>query len=95
MPNQLLIIVAIIGMIELILVFVFWFTHLRHYKKHPIYRIRHPIFWMVCLCFACIITISRAIGIYLYLNHYISLNAVLQQQSFSILLFGINFPMAR
>ena len=63
MSNQLLIVVIAIGIIELILVFTFWIAHLRHNKHHPVYRIRHPIFWMVCLCSACIITLSRAIGL--------------------------------
>eukprot|EP01084_Bolivina_argentea_P319289 553800_1 len=89
--SKLLIAITIIGMVELILILIFWFKHLRHHIKHIIYRIRHPIFWIISLYTACLFISIRPLTIYIFIHNYISLNLFIELQMFMLLLMGFSF----
>lgn len=85
----------IIGCILLLLSLLFWFLHLRHHRKNPIYRVRHPIFWSICLCVGAIQIILRCMLQYLRINTYITIQTYQLIQPFITMLLSFAFPFAR
>lgn len=91
--DNVIVIVGVIGIIEFILIILFWFCHLRQNKDHPIYRIRQPIFWTLTLLIIASIPIWRAVAIYLYAHDYVhrDVYASLEAWRGIVLTFGFVF----
>ena len=85
----------IVGCIQLISVLLFWSLHLRHHLNNPIYRVRHPIFWQICLCIGSIQIILRCIIHYLRIKEYVSIYILQLIKPFITILLSLAFPVAR
>ena len=93
--NTFIVVIGVIGIIQWILVLMFYFFHIRKYQSNPVYHIRKPTFWSVCLCIGCLQITLRSITTYLLLNAYIQRLMYYTLNSFNQLLFGFSFPFGR
>eukprot|EP01084_Bolivina_argentea_P199411 341216_1 len=83
-----LIIISAFGFLQLMSVLLFWQCHLRHHQSHPVYRIRHPKFWIMCLCLPSFDITFKAIITYLRLRSYISIPTYVSLNQIGVLLMG-------
>eukprot|EP01083_Nonionella_stella_P058260 152649_1 len=94
--NNLLVMIAVGGVIICIIALLFWFLHLSKHKSNPIYRIRHPVFWMCSLCTSCIQIIITTFLTHLRIDGHMP-NAVLyfSLNAFTHIFIGFCFDLGR
>eukprot|EP01084_Bolivina_argentea_P319290 553801_1 len=83
------------GIIQLLLAFLFWYRHLNNLNSHPIYRIRHPIFWQICLYVGSLQITLRGLLTFLRLNYHITPQLYHLLNPFCVILMGFAFPFGR
>lgn len=93
--TSILIILMICGLIEIILISLFWKYHLSKHKSHPVYRIRNPLFWMISLIGSAVFVITRSIILCLAINHKISQDLFIALGAFTLIFLAFSFFFGR
>eukprot|EP01083_Nonionella_stella_P284360 968019_1 len=90
-----LISISAFGILLLMSMILFWHCHLRYHQDHPVYRIRHPKFWIVCVCLISFQITWKGIITYLRVRSYMSILVHQILNQFGILLLGYGCIFAR
>eukprot|EP01084_Bolivina_argentea_P173332 300210_1 len=93
--DSLLLCITAIGIVQLVLILLFWFLHLKKYRNNPIYKIRSPRFWISSVLTSAIVFVLRAIITYLRINSYISQNAFSVITALIVIMMGFSFDFGR
>eukprot|EP01083_Nonionella_stella_P176346 616702_1 len=90
-----LISISAFGILLLMSMILFWHCHLRYHQDHPVYRIRHPKFWIVCVCLISFQITWKGIITHLRIRSYMSIIVHQILNQFGVLLLGYGCIFAR
>eukprot|EP01084_Bolivina_argentea_P162440 282698_1 len=88
-------IIICLGIVQGILICLFFTRHVEKHQNHPIYRVRHPKFLFVTVMISPIRVITRALNGILIVNEIVSPFVYLVIIRFLYYCVGIVFPMTR